>query len=55
MCNYANLQVCQPVQSLNVCQFFSVSTQLMAIGLVLSFSDIVAMIHTNFVFLCVDN
>ena len=33
-CNYANLQVRRPVKSLNVCLFFSVSTRLMAIGLV---------------------
>ena len=35
MCKYANLQVRRPVQSQNVCLFFSVSTRLMAIGLVL--------------------
>ena len=35
MYKYANLLVCRPVQSLNVCLFFSVSTRLMAIGLVL--------------------
>ena len=36
VCKCTNLQVCQAVPSLNVCQFFSVSTRLMAIGLVLS-------------------
>ena len=29
-----------PIQSLNVCQFFSVSTRLMAIGLVISFHNL---------------
>ena len=34
MCKWANLQECRPLESLNVCQFISVSTRLMAIGLV---------------------
>ena len=35
VCKYASMQDCLPMQSLNVCRFFSVSTRLMAIGLVL--------------------
>ena len=32
--------MCWPIQSLNVCQFFSVSTRLMAIGLVFTATTI---------------
>ena len=40
-CKYPNLPLCRPILSLNVCQFFSVSTRLMAIGLVLMFANII--------------
>ena len=36
MCICASMQECQPMQSLNVSQFFSVSTRLVAIGLVVN-------------------
>ena len=36
VCKCASMQECQPMQSLNVSRFFSVSTRLMAIGLVFS-------------------
>ena len=55
MYKYANLQVRRPVQSQNVCLFFSVSTRLMAIGLVLLQDDITEVSFLIYFFLAVKN